>query len=137
MKIPRGAEVPRRVELIFYCTEPKDEYIQTLRWAAHFPHDYKTCLSYGHTIPNGNPPAPFWGSRVLDTLLFMPSIVTKDEALADELQLAGDPVHFLWVVPISSRECNLKLQRGFGAIMDLFDQHKHPHVFDPSRQSYV
>ncbi len=32
MTLPRGAkDVPRRVELIFYCSEPRDEYIATLR----------------------------------------------------------------------------------------------------------
>ena len=61
MTLPRRAgEVPRRVELIFYCAEPREEYIATLRWVAHFPHDSKSWLGHGHTMPNGNPPAPFW-----------------------------------------------------------------------------
>lgn len=138
MTMPRGAkEVPRRVELIFYCAEPRDEYIATLRWVAHFPHDSKSWLGHGHTMPNGNPPAPFWGSTELDTLLFMPPIVTKDQTLPDELQLGGEPVHFLWVVPLTAAECNLKLEKGFDAILDLFEQHRHPHVFDPKRKSYV
>src|SRR4051812_18812394 len=37
MNLPAGAKAPRRVELIFYCTEPKQEYINTMRWLAHFP----------------------------------------------------------------------------------------------------
>jgi hypothetical protein len=138
MKPPRNAgEVPKRVELIFYCSEPKDEYIATLRWLAHFPHTYKTCVGDGHTIPNGNPPAPMWGSDCLDTILFLPPIVLRDQKLADELTLGGDPVSFLWVVPLTTAECNLKLQKGLGAILDLFTQHRHPHVFDPARKSYV
>jgi hypothetical protein len=83
MRIPPGVDntAPRRVELIFYCAEPKKEYLETLRWTARFPHDQKTWLSFGHTIPNGNPPAPFWGSEILDTLLFMPTIVkTRSDA---------------------------------------------------------
>ncbi len=138
MTMPRGAkDVPRRVELIFYCVEPRDEYIETLRWVAHFPHDSKSWLGHGHTMPNGNPPAPFWGSTELDTLLFMPPIVTKDQTLPEELQLGGEPVHFLWVVPLTTAECNLKLEKGFDAILDLFQEHQHPHVFDPKRKSYV
>src|SRR6476660_2318261 len=39
-------DVPRRVELIFYCDELKEEYINTLRWLAHFPHDTKSWLGY-------------------------------------------------------------------------------------------
>jgi hypothetical protein len=138
MTMPRGAkEVPRRVELIFYCSEPHEEYIATLRWVAHFPYASKSWLGYGHTMPNGNPPAPFWGSTELDTLLFMPPIVKKDQTLPEELKLAGEPVHLLWVVPLTTAECNLKLEKGFDAILDLFQQHRHPHVFDPHRKSYV
>ena len=137
MRIPRGADVPRRVELILYCTEPKPEYIATMRWLAHFPHNQKTWIGEGHTIPNGNPPAPFWGSEVLDTILLMPTIVTRDRSLPDELKLGGDPVSFLWIVPLSTPECNLKLEKGINAIYELFGQHKHPYVFDPERKSYV
>jgi hypothetical protein len=138
MALPSAAAgMPKRVELIFYCSEPREEYIGTLRWLAHFPHTYKTCVGCGHTIPNGNPPEPFWGSDCLDTILFLPPIVQRDRNLADDLILGGDPVSFLWVVPITGSECNLKLQKGLAALMDLFSQHRHPHVFDPARKSYV
>jgi suppressor of fused protein SUFU len=137
MTVPAGAEDRRRVELIFYCTEPKPEYIETLRWLAHFPHDQKTWIGMGHTIPNGNPPAPFWGSSILDTILLLPPIVNRDTTLPKELVLGGDPVNFLWVVPLSTPECNLKLAKGLDALMDLFERNRHPHVFDPARKSYV
>jgi hypothetical protein len=137
MNIPARANVPRRVELIFYCSEPLPEYVETLRWLAHFPHDQKTWIGSGHTIPNGNPPVPFWGSSILDTFLLIPSLVQRDRTLREELVLEGDPVHFLWVVPLTASECKLKLDRGTNAILDLFDKHKHPHVFDPNRVSYV
>jgi len=139
MRLPAaaGGAAPRRVELIFYCAEPKKEYLETLRWVARFPHDQKTWLSFGHTLPNGNPPAPLWGSNILDTLLFMPTIVQHDQRLPKELVLADDPVHFLWVVPLSTPECNLKLKKGFDAILGLFGKNRHPFVFDPDRKSYV
>ena len=139
MTLPRRAstDIPRRVELVFYCSEPREEYINTLRWVAHFPHNSKSFLGYGHTMPNGNPPAPFWGSAELDTLFFVPPIVKKDQTLPAELQVEGDPVHFLWVVPLTTAECNFKLKNGFGAMMNLFKEHRHPHVFDPQRKSYV
>jgi hypothetical protein len=138
MTMPRGAEgAPRRVELLFYCDEPKDEYIATLRWLAHFPHSAKTWVGCGHTVPNGDPPAPFWGSDRLDTILFLAPILSQDAKLSEELTLNGDRVHFLWVAPITTAECDFKLKRGFGALMKLFDQNKHPLVFDPGRKSYV
>ncbi|HUI82115.1 MAG TPA: suppressor of fused domain protein [Bryobacteraceae bacterium] len=94
MNVPAGAKRPRRVELIFYCDEPKAEYAETLRWLAHFPHDQQTWIGTGHTIPNGNPPAPFWGSPILDTILLLSPIVKRDGTLPDELVLGGEPVHF-------------------------------------------
>jgi hypothetical protein len=138
MSMPRGAgDAARRVELLFYCDEPRDEYIATLRWLAHFPHSAKTWVGSGHTVPNGDPPAPFWGSEILDTILFMPSILNKDARLSEQLKLDGDDVQFLWVVPLTTAECDFKLKRGVDALMELFDRNKHPLVFDPGRKSYV
>ena len=75
MTLPAAVEARRRAELIFYCAEPKQEYIDTIRWLAHFPHNQKTWIGPFSTIPNGNPPAPFWNSTVLDTILLLPPIV--------------------------------------------------------------
>jgi hypothetical protein len=139
MTLPRGADkdAPKRVELIFYCAEPREEYISVLRWAAHFPHDAKSWLGHGHTIPNGNPPEPLWGSKTLDSLFFLPPIVKKDQTLPSELILGGEPVHFLWLVPLTTAECDFKLANGFEAMLSLFQQNRHPHVFDSERKSYV
>ena len=136
MRIPPNAEAPRRVEIIFYCTEPKREYIETMRWLAHFPHDQKSWIGAFHTVPNGNPPEPLWGTA-MDTLFFLPPIVRKDTTLREDLILDDDPVEFLWLVPLTSAECKLKLAKGSKAILDLFQSHKHPHIFDPARKSYV
>ena len=137
MAVPKRAEVARRVELIFYCSEPKPEYAETMQWLAHFPHDQSTWIGSGHTIPNGTPPAPFWGSSALDTVLLIPPIVLRDGTLPKELVLGGEPVHFLWVVPLTTAECNLKLAKGLEAMLDLFERNNHPHVFEPDRKSYV
>ena len=139
MKLPPDADrdFPRRVELIFYCFEPREEYISTLRQLAHFPHATKSWLGHGHTIPNGNPSVPLWGGGELDTLFFLPPIVEKDQTLPLELNLGGEPVHFLWVVPLTTAECNFKLTRGLDAMLSLLEQNQHPYVFDPQRRSYV
>jgi hypothetical protein len=84
---------------------------------AHFPHHVKSWPGHGHTMPNGNPPAPFWGSDSLHTLLFLPPIVTKDQTLPSELQLNDDPVEFLWVVPLTTTECSFKWKKGLDAIL--------------------
>jgi hypothetical protein len=137
MNVPKKTEAPRRVELIFYCLEPKQDYVKTMRWLAHFPHDQKTWIGSFHTIPNGNPPTPLWGNSALDTIFLLPPIVKKDQDLESELILDGDGVEFLWIVPLTTAECNLKLAKGADAILDLFQENRHPHVFDPYRKSYV
>lgn len=137
MNVPPQAKGMERAELIFYCSEPKQEYINLLRVLAHFPHDHKTWLGQGHTMPNGQPPAPIFGSRVLDTFFFMPTIVKPDSNVQNDLKLKGDPVSFLWLVPLSTAECDLKLKNGTGPLYDLFEANRHPHIFNPNRHSYV
>jgi hypothetical protein len=139
MKLSKQAEahgVARRVELIFYCSEPRQEYLETLRFLAQFPHAYSTWVGNTHTIPNGNPPTPLWTGTALDTVLLMPTVVRADLALPRELTIGGDAVEFLWVVPLSKAECELKLAEGFKAIMGLFERNRHPHVFNGDRASY-
>ena len=138
MTLPVEAKgAARRVELIFYCWEAKEEYLKTIQWLAHFPHDFKTWIGPGHTLPTENIPAPLWGSPVLNMILFIPTILKSDATMSDELTLADEPVDFLWVVPLTTPECNLKLEKGSKAIFDLFNLHHHPFVFDPNRKSYV
>jgi len=136
MNVPGKAEAPRRVEIVFYCREPRKEYADTMGFLAHFPHDQKTWIGAYHTIPNGNPPAPLWNTA-MDTVLFLPPIVKGDQSLGDELVLDGDGVELLWMVPLTKAECKLKLAKGVDAILDLFRENRHPHVFDPGRKSYV
>jgi hypothetical protein len=43
----------RRAELVFYSKENRDDYPELLRRLAHFVHDNRTWLHWGHTMPNG------------------------------------------------------------------------------------
>jgi len=136
MNVPAKADAPRRVEIVFYCREPKKQFVDVMRDLAHFPHDQKTWIGAYHTIPNGNPPEPLWGTG-MDTIFFLPSVVKSDQTLPDNLVLDGDGVELLWMVPLTKAECKLKLAKGSEAILDLFQKNRHPHVFDPDRKSYV
>ena len=108
-----------------------------MRIFAHYPHDNKTWLSYGHTVPDGNPPLPFWNSNCLDTMLFLPTVLKTDSEGIKKVKILEDDVFFLWLVPISSNERELKLQKGLDALLSIFDKHKHSHVYNPKRNSYV
>lgn len=126
-----------RAELVFYSTENRDEYPELLRWLAHFVHDHNTWLHWGHTMPNGQPPTPLFGTKKLDTLFFMPSILRPDSTLGDKLLIDQQPVHLIWCVPITTAECQLKLDKGSDAIYDLFEANQHPFAFAGDRKSYV
>jgi hypothetical protein len=67
----------------------------------------------------------------------MPSILQPDSGLGDLLAWRDEAVQLVWCVPITTAECNLKLERGAGALYDLFDQRNHPLVFSGARESYV
>ena len=127
----------RRAELVFYSTECRDDYPEFLRRMAHFVHDNNTWLHWGHTMPNGQPPEPLFGTGNLDTLLFMPSIVNPDSSIGDSLKIESDPVQLIWCVPITTAECQLKLDAGTDALYDVFDTNDHPFVFSGNRRSYV
>ncbi|MFN3149638.1 suppressor of fused domain protein [Bremerella sp.] len=127
----------RRAEIVFYAKESRDEYPELLRTMAHFPHDNNSWLHYWHTFPNGQPPEPLFESPTLDTMFFMPSILSPDSTLEERLVLDSDPVSLLWLVPITTAECELKLEQGTEALLDLFQEQQHPFLFDVDRRSYV
>jgi hypothetical protein len=138
MKVP--AEVGpgfSRAEIICYVDEPKEIYMKALRFLARFPHEYETWLGVGHTIPNGQPPAPFFEGSQLAVALLISTIVKSDFDLLGQFQIHGEPVNFLWFVPITEAECSFKLQRGMTAVFDLLEHHKHPVTLNPLRKSYV
>jgi hypothetical protein len=131
-----GADV-RRVELVLYVEAEAPEYVRLLRRLAHFPHDNRTWLHYGHTMPNGNPAEPIFPGGVVDTFFFMDSIVGEDDTLGERLEWKGDPINLLWLVPITTAECALKLDQGSEALLDLFDRVNHPFILKDSRSSYL
>jgi hypothetical protein len=131
-----GADA-RRVELVFYTDAERPEYVDLLRTLAHFTHDQRTWLHWGHTLPHGTPSTPIFGKGPLDTFYFMDSIIAEDHTLGERLAWAGDPVNLLWLVPITTAECALKLEHGSQALLDLFQRVHHPMVFTGGRASYV
>jgi hypothetical protein len=126
-----------RVELVFYAADDRPIYGELLRRMAHFPHDNATWLHWGHTMPNGQPPAPIFDDGPLDSLFFMPSIVRPDSELGKRLLWQGEPINLVWCVPITTAECNLKLERGADALYDVVERNKHPFIFRGNRESYV
>lgn len=136
MHLPEGVPdtIPTRAELLLYVRELKDEYVGLLRWLARFPFVDRTWLGFGHTIQLNEPP---FGDSLLRHLLLLTSLISPDKKLPSRLQIEGDPVEFLWVVPITPAEREHKIANGVASLLDLFESNSHPWILDESRPSYV
>jgi hypothetical protein len=134
---PQAGHTRQRAELVLYCHEPDERYLSLLRHLAHFPHDNRTWFGHGHTMANGQPSQSLFPDSDLDSFLFLSSVLKPDSTLAEELVINSDPVNLLWVVPITTPESDLKLERGINALLDLFGERQHPFILDEQRRSYV
>jgi hypothetical protein len=132
MFMPKRSEDPCRLELEMYVKEVKKYHIERLTQAAEFPFVEKTYLGHGDTIDWLDPIAR--GSD-LDADLIMYSILANHRERS--LTIHRDPVQLLWCVPISSAELEYKKEEGIDALLEVFDDNKHPLVLDVHRKSYV
>ncbi len=73
----------------------------------------------------------------LPHLLFLSPLLAQHQRLSEVLVIDGDAVEFLWVVPISQAELDLKRREGVDALLDVFQEKKLPWLFDPARKSVV
>jgi hypothetical protein len=110
--------------------------IRVLKQLARLPHEYSTFLWYGHTIPNGDPPEPYADGTELSCALLIPPLTVPDEFRTLDLG-DGRTVQFLGVTAVTRDEMELKLKRGFDALVDLFDDRGLADLIDPKRPSVV
>jgi hypothetical protein len=86
-----------------------------LRFLAHLPHEYGTWLSFGHTVPNGDPPEPYAeGTALCGAMLVEPTLVP---AGFDVLERASGPVRFYGVALLHADEMEYKLAEGAEALL--------------------
>jgi hypothetical protein len=95
--------------------------VEWLRYLARFPHEYKTWLGFGHTMPNGDPPEPLADNTLLSGILLMNSL-TVPKAMW-RLEADGKMIEFLAVWPLYPEEQAFKLQNGTNALIERFERH--------------
>jgi len=148
MTVPAGAEPLRFAELVLKlpATWQLDaESLREERWAwpvrmlttlARLPHDYATWLGYGHTVPNGDPPAPLAAGTTLCCALLLPPLDLPDGAEVvpgpDGTEIHLYAVHFL-----QPDEVAYKLEAGTDALIDAFERADLGDVLDPMRASVL
>lgn len=119
-----------------------DEYYWPVRWIkylARFPHEYKTWLGEGHTLPNSEDYDPLGEGTSMGGFFFLP-VLELGEAYpgVDTLTCKdGTKINFLWAIPMYREEIEYKLEEGYEAILKLFSQVAFPRVLDPRRKNYV
>jgi hypothetical protein len=138
MTVPRGAEAHKHAELILSLppewkvdelkvTPPPgdlEQWYWPIRWLkqlARFPHEYKTWLGMGHTMPNGDPPAPFAPQTRLCGWWLLPPITVPEEARTVKVS-DGNEVQLLSMHALYVQEQTLKLVKGSDALIDLFSE---------------
>lgn len=128
------SDTPRRAELMWYVREPTSRIVTMLRWLAKLPFLDNTWFNFGLRVPMPEPPITGCEFR---TFLFLTPIIGRDQELAEALRIENDPVTLLTVHLISEAEYRLIRDKGLDPLLDLFDEHGYPPIFDPNRPSYV
>lgn len=107
--------------------------IRMMKFIARFPHEYNSWISYGHTIPNGNPPAPVAdGVGFCGVLLEVP-ITMQDEEFHVLKINDNKHIRFYALLPLFEEEMNFKLEEGSEALLELFEKHRIFELIDVKR----
>jgi len=107
--------------------------VRWLKFLARFPHKYRTWLSLGHTIPNGDPPKPFHESVSFDCMMLMRPKTVSTEFWTLPIR-ESKKIHFFSIVPLYPGELELKLQKGSEELERLFEKCKVSELVDPKRR---
>ncbi len=125
-----------RREIVLYCDRWEAAHVDFVRTIARYPFANDTWVEHGVVVPAIGEPL-LSGTAMTHLLLLTPVMLRPDCTLGDTLKIGGDPVHFLWPVPITDAELELYKAKGLPAIGALFDQHGLQPTFDPGRRSFV
>lgn len=103
--------------------------IGIMKAMARFPHQYKTWLAYGHTVPNGPDYAPLHKSVGFGGVAFncgtgpLSAMTAKD----------GRLLHFYQVLPLYKEEIEYKLKYGMEGLQKVFQEKDLEPILDPKR----
>lgn len=148
MNAPEGHSNFRYSELLI-CLPPtwpltqeawsNEEHYWPIRWLkmiGRFPHEHDTWLWAFHSVPNGEPARPFAPNTKLTGVVLVPP-VTTDPAFR-ELRIDGTKtIHFHALVPLTSAEMRLKLDKGAEALFEGFEKHHVSELLDIGRRCTI
>lgn len=146
MTPPEGFEAHAYAELMICLpsTWPMDqeswkleEHYWPIRWLkmlARLPHEHNTWLWQFHSVPNGDPAEPLVPGIALTGVVLMPP-VTMDPAFWELRVDDVKTIRFLALIPVTTDEMQLKLEKGAEALFDGFDKHGITELLNVDRTS--
>lgn len=145
MSVPEGREEFAHAELMIclpknwkmeqsdWNSEANYWPIRWLKICARFPHEYKTWLCWGHTLPNGDPPTPYAENTAFRCLMLGTPRTVSTEFWT--LPIREDKtIRFFALYPLYQGEVDLKLKRGAEHLEDLFDRNQITELLDLRRK---
>jgi hypothetical protein len=144
MSVPPGVDQGAYAELML-CLPPDwpmtqeafgdENYYWPIRWLktlARFPHEYETWLSWGHTLPNGDPPEPYAGNTQFCCAILL-SPVLSGEGFGQLKVDESKTINFYSFVPLYAEEVDFKLQSGAEALVERFAKNRVTELVDIRR----
>jgi hypothetical protein len=122
-----------RTELLMYVKEPKPWMFNVLKGLAEMPFDDDTHLSWWHTVPNGQPMTA--EPSLLTSFFFLPPYFEGAEF--DSLELDGEPVRILWMIPITEAEREYAVKHSSNSLEELMVKQELDIVVNEKRSSLV
>jgi len=129
----RAEHVSTRAEVLMYVSKPEDWMFSILKGLAEMPFEDGTFLHWWHTVPNGMPMTAT--PSLLTSFFFLPPYFEREGF--PELELDGDRVDFLWMIPITEAEREFAVQHGSEALEKKFEEVDLSPVVNESRKSFV
>lgn len=123
------SEQPRRRELIQYLPQCTPDHARRLHSMAWLPHFDGFLLDSYHSIAW---PWPAVEETPWKNAFFMPPLVRSHRDFS--VLVEGEPVTFLWHIPISDQEREFKQRHGANALIDRMQQIRLPWIFDEANR---
>jgi hypothetical protein len=144
MTVPAGAEDFRFGELVIslppdwpiteeaFKNERNYWPVRLLKMLARFPHEYDTWLSFGHTLPNGDPAEPYADNTKLCCAYLLYPLLADRQFWSLEAN-SEKTIRFYSIIPLYRAEVELKLKQGSDALLDKLGEHEVNELLNPKR----
>ena len=129
--------ISSRRELILYVDAFHDAHAKLLQCVARDIVKKQQPWGYGDVIANCSPARPIFKHSRLDHFLMMVPNIASDFAIRSTVEIEGDPLHMIWVFPVTEIERVYVDNLGVQAFCNLLDQEQSSITLNPKRECYA